>query len=163
MTSNRQSKQLRGEAAKRVVESCLKALSTKRVSSRHIRDVMRCEDDSLTDGFEPHLKNQDPLIRGMVSKVVARRSPDLVVEAILEERDISVIRMMLQGLEEVKCKEVDKLTPLLREDDSTFVERVFEMFVNVGRADLLFALAIGGDDVTTQRVKRYLNEQGWLD
>ena len=37
------------------------------------------------------------------------------------------------------------------------------MFVGVGRADLLFPLAVGGNERTTERVRRYLNEQGWLD
>jgi len=52
----------------------------------------------------------------------------------------------------------------LRVDDAIVVENTFKMFVSVGRADLLFPLVMGGDDErTTERVRRYLNEQGWLD
>jgi len=69
---------------------------------------------------------------------------------------------MLQALGDAGHSGVDDLTPLLRRDDM-LAEKAFQMFVRVGRADLLFTLAMGDDDITTERVRRYLNEQGWLD
>jgi hypothetical protein len=115
------------------------------------------------DVFSRHMREENPLIRGQIAQVVARRSPQKVIEAIVEEENLSTLRMMLQGLEDAGCTEVDDLTWLLKSDDKALVERVFEFFVNVGRADLLFGLAVSGDDKTMERVKRYLNEQGWLE
>jgi hypothetical protein len=114
------------------------------------------------DEFEKYISDKNPIIRGQIAKIVAIRSPDKVVEAILIEDNISTLRMMLQGLEDVKYEEVDDLVALLKSDDRALAERVFQMFANVGRADLLFGLAVGGDDKTIERVKRYLHEQNWL-
>jgi hypothetical protein len=54
------------------------------------------------------------------------------------------------------------LTTLLRRNNSMIVERALQTFVNVGRADLLFGMAVSGDDATTERIKRYLHEQGFI-
>jgi hypothetical protein len=132
MTSKKQSGKLQ---AQRIVNECLRGL---------------------------YISDKNPIIRGQIAKIVAIRSPDKVVEAILIEDNISTLRMMLQGLEDVKYEEVDDLVALLKSDDRALAERVFQMFANVGRADLLFGLAVGGDDKTIERVKRYLHEQNWL-
>lgn len=124
---------------------------------------MQCESCPEMDVFTDYLDSQDPLIRGNISKVVAIRHPDKVVETIMKETNTSALRGMLQAIEDVKYKDVDNLTPLLKRDDKALVEKAFSMFVNVGRADLLFSLVLSGDDKTVERVRRYLNEQGWLE
>lgn len=163
MTLGKQSKKLQGELAIRVIDNCIYSLKKGRLKSRDIRDLLECESCPEMDVFTEYLQASDPLVRGNISKVVALRHPEKVVETIMEETNTSALRMMLQALEEIKYKNVDDLTPLLKRDDETLVETVFTMFVNVDRADLLFSLVLSGDDKTVERVRRYLNEQGWLD
>jgi hypothetical protein len=162
MTFRNQSEKLPKETALRVIEESLRGLRKGRMSSRNIRELLCCESCSEMDGFTQYLEDRTPFIRGQISKVVAIRSPEKVVEAILKEKDVSALRLMIQGLEDVKYQEVDDLAEFLKNDDCILAERIFELFVGVDRADLLFGLAVGGDDKTVERVKRYLDEQGWL-
>jgi hypothetical protein len=163
MNSNKLSKKLQGSAAVAMIESCLYSLKKGRLNSRHVRDLVQCESCPEMDVFTDYLESPDPLIRGNISKVVAIRHPDKVVETIMKETNTSALRGMLQAIEDVEYKNVDNLTPLLKRDDKALVEKAFSMFVNVGRADLLFSLVLSGDDKTVERVRRYLDEQGWLE
>jgi hypothetical protein len=94
--------------------------------------------------------------------MLARVAPQKVVKAALDAETLSELALMLMALEDVECKEVDDLTPLLRSEDSMMAERASQTFVAVGRADLLFGMAVSGDEKTTQRIKRYLHEQGFI-
>jgi len=152
---------LRGAEAQRAVDACERAMESGAVSSRHVRDVLRCRGVGLF-GIERFLAAPDPVVRGFAAMVVARFAPDRVVEAILKEKERSVLTVMLKALEDECYGDVDELTRLLRVDDDVMVEQALQFFVSVGRADLLFTLAMVDDDEITERVKRYLNEQGWL-
>jgi hypothetical protein len=161
MTSKKQSEKL--QDVTRLVANCINALEKGRgIDSRHIRELACCNSCEEMSKLEKYLYNKDPFIRGQVARVLAISSSSLVIEAILRESNKSAFRIMLQGLEDVKCQDVEDLTSLLRMDDDMLVQRVFEMFVNVGRADLLLGYGLAGDDIKMERVKRYLNEQGWL-
>lgn len=153
---------MKGSTAERMIDSCLDAMDRGIVSSRHFRDVQRCVDCPRMLDFVRHVDNDDPMIRGLACRIVARVAPEKVVECIIKEDNESAMSAMIQGIEEVKYTGVDDLTVMLRKDDSIVAERFFQMFVKVGRADLLFGLALKGDDETTARVRRYLDEQGWL-
>ena len=172
MPFKKPSRLLQGNAAKRAIDSCAKAMVDECVSPRHIADVLRCEDRSEMKVFEAFLSHRLPMVRAVCSQIVSiRGNGDLVVDAIMREAEQftethgrAVISRMLYSLSEAKYSGVDRLTALLRVDDSIIVENTFKMFVAVGRADLLFPLVLGGEDErTTERVRRYLNEQGWLD
>ena len=163
MTFGARLRPLRGAAARRAVDSCLMAMRGGSVSPRHVRDVLRCRDVEFPP-FEEFLESNNAMVRMQAAEVVAScRDEKFVVSAILTEEEVPVTCRMLRELGDSGCKEVDDLTILLRHDDSMVVESAFRMFVKVGRADLLFSLAIRSDDVTTERVRRYLNEQGWLE
>lgn len=162
MTFERRLSELRGDAARRAIEACCGAMEAGRASSRQVRLALRCEPCPEMGRFDRFLAHRDPILRGNAAKVLAKWSPERVVEAILEERDSSALSMMLQALVDVGYSDVDDLTPILRRGDA-LAEKAFQAFVKVGRADLLFTLAVGGDDITTERVRRYLDEQGWLD
>jgi len=130
------------------------------VSPKQVKDVLRTEED-LSE-FVGFLKHRDQAIRAYAAVIVSRWDPKCVVDAILEEEERFVIGKMLHELGEVGYNGVEDLTQLLRGEDSMVAEQTFRTMVKVGRADLLFTLAVGGDDKTTERVRRYLNEQGWL-
>lgn len=164
MTFNRRLGQLRGKQAEMVIDSCLDAMRRGVLTSRHMREIERCEDSNKMDLFEMYLEDKDPFVRGSAAQIVVRSCPEKVVEAMIVESDKAARNLMIIGIEKAGCSQVDGLTQLLRrKDDPVLVDRIFNMFVKVGRADLLFALAMGGEDETVQRVRRYLDEQGWLE
>ena len=162
MTSGRRLKELRGPSAVRAIESFLHAMKSGTVSSRQIREVERCEPCPEMGLAAEFLDHSDSVIRVMACRALAKWDPAQVVDAIRKEKDRSALLPMMQLIGQVKYKKVERLTFLLRIEDDVLVELALQLFVSVGRADLLFGLAVGGDDPTTERVKRYLNEQGWL-
>ena len=162
MTSKRRLKELRGSAAERALEACFEAMKTSTLSMTHIRNAMRCEPCAYMMNFEMFLKHVDLMVRGAAASLVAKVDPGRVVEEVMEARNLAELNPMLTSLEEAKFRDLEDLTPLLKIDDEMMVERVLQAFVTVGRADLLFGLAVSGDDKTTKRIKRYLHEQGFL-
>jgi len=93
------------------------------VSPRHVRDVIRCEGCVEMMVFEQFLENRDSMVRLTASQIVAMNNPDLVVQAIMKENDRFVLCGMIGALKEVRYKDVDVLTVLLREDDSGIARR----------------------------------------
>jgi hypothetical protein len=133
------------------------------LSPRHVRDVLRCEYTHDLLVFDQFLNHRDGLVRIAASEiVVAHGDASMVVDAIMKETDTFVVSGMLEVLGKHKYKEVDDLRVLFRADDCVIAENAFKLFVKVGRADLLFPLVMKGDERTKERVRRYLNEQGWL-
>lgn len=162
MTSKKQLKELRGSSAQRAIENCLNAMRTETLSSSHVRNAKRCELCQEIFNFEKFLYHSNPMIEGTAACMLARVAPDKVIKAALVAENLSQLSRILSALEAAECKNIEDLTPLLRGDDNMMVEKAFQTFIAVGRADLLFGLAVGGDDKTTKRVKRYLNEQGFI-
>jgi len=112
--------------------------------------------------FEEFIDHQDPIVRKASMELVGKVAPEKLIEPALNSTTLAELEEVLTAIESVAYNKVEDLTPLLREDDTLRVERVFQAFVAVGRADLLFGLAVSGDERTTQRVKRYLHEQGFI-
>ena len=132
------------------------------LNSGQIRNAMRCEPSEAMLEFERFLYHRETLVRGTAAILLGKVLPEKVVEAALKEETLSGLSLMLEALETIGCKDIEDLTPLLRRKDSMMVERAVRTFVRVGRADLLFGMAVSGDELTTQRIKRYLHEQGFI-
>ena len=162
MISRKQSRELRGPLAVRAIEACLLAMESGAVSSRQVRDVERCEPCQEMDGAARFLDHADSVIRVMACRVLVKWAPEKVIDAIRKEKDRSALLVMMKVIGDAKYKEIENLTFLLRDDDEMLVELALQLFVQVERSDLLLGLAVGGDDQTAERVKRYLNEQGFL-
>jgi hypothetical protein len=163
MSSDRRLSPLRGPAAKRAVDSCVRAMESRMVTSKNVRDVKRGVYDEPLSDFDPYLDNGDNMIRSVAADLIAHKGDgSLVVRAIISEEHPTVVCTMLKSLGDAKFKDVGDLTFLLRSDNSMLVEEAFKMFASVERADLLFPLVMSGDDITKERVRRYLHEQGWV-
>ncbi len=111
--------------------------------------------------FEAYLRSDDNIIQAAAAELVVKVAPEKIIEVALEQEVVSDVTPFLAALERAEYKDVEDLTALLRRD-AFIAERVFQTFITVGRADLLFGLAVSGDEKTTERVKRYLNEQGFI-
>jgi hypothetical protein len=123
---------------------------------------MRCEPCEAMSEFERFLFHQDTLVRGTAATMLVKVAPEKVMLAALETSTLADLHLMLLAIDEAGHREIEDLTPLLRLEDSMMVERALQSFIRVGRADLLFGMAVSGDEKTTQRIKRYLHEQGFL-
>jgi hypothetical protein len=162
-TLHRPSNRLQGKSAQRAIEMCLLAFERGDVTPRHIKNVLNCDDVDVSK-FEKYLEHPNSHIRISVCEIISHKgNVDLIIEAIGKESEGFVICKMLDKIKKVKYKNVEDLLFLIRSDDTIIAEEVFKTFVAVGRADLLFPLAMSDDKKTTERVRRYLNEQGWLE
>ena len=162
MISKRRYRPLLGNAAKRAIEACLDGMRNGELSARQVRDAIRCEPCDEMLEFENFVRSEDAIISEEAARLLAMRAPERLVPILLEDIESAVKIRLLKVFQEVKYSDLEDLTPLLRSGDSILVETALQIFVTLGRADLLFGLAVSGDDETTTRVKRFLHEQGYL-
>lgn len=161
MISSRRLKELRGNSAKMAIEACLGSMRSGTLSLMYVRNAKRCAPCAEMMAFEEFIRHEDSIIRSSAAEILVKVAPEIVVKAALEASTLAEVSPFLAALEDAGYKEIDDLTTLLHQE-SFVVERVFQTFVTLGRADLLFGLAVSGDEKTTERVKRYLHEQGFI-
>ena len=160
----RRLRSLSGNAGQRAIDAACYALGLGVISTSSVRDVLRVEGDFDFSVFEEYLSSSIPLVRIEVAKIIVKKGDgSCVVKGIIRETDVAVQQAMISHLRQAEYKEVDDLVVLLSGSDDIIAETVLQLCVAVGRADLLFSLAVNGDEKTINRVRRYLDEQGWLD
>lgn len=157
------SRSRKGRDAQRAVDSCLRAAADGRLTPAHIQMVLECEGVDLS-AFSRFLEEgTSDMVRCLVADIVAKYEPGLVVEtAAREAGNPRLFNAMCKALAMVGFKEVEPLVPILRGEDVVAPNRVLRLFVEVGRADLLFPLVFDGDERMVERVKRYLHGQGLI-
>jgi hypothetical protein len=153
----------KGREAQRAIAACLLAVRSGRVTPTQVKNVLDCEGVDLTVFTQFLGEGMAEMVRVLVADIVAKCEPAEVVKIAVEEAGNPVLlNAMCRALEQVRFKDVEPLMPVLRGENVMASNRVLRLFVEVGRADLLFPLVFDGDSGMVERVKRYLHGQGLL-
>lgn len=143
----------------RAIDAAVRAMSSGRVSERHVRDILRFEDIDVSR-IEPFLSSDDSMVRLMATKVVGPLgSAGELVAAAVRERDREVLVEML-GHIGARKEAVEELVGLIDSSDPVIREEAVVMFRRSGKADYLLPLLFDEDDRMVQRIKAYIDEQG---
>jgi hypothetical protein len=145
--------------ADRAVSAFERAIEEGRLSNRHIRDVLKCE-NADTGCLSKHLYSTDSMVRRGVARVIGGGSKDLtpLLDAAMRERDPLVLREMISILGKRKSGAL-VIEGMIRSDDALVREEAISMLRRSGNAESLVPLLFDKDDALVSRIKRYLHEQ----
>lgn len=141
--------------AERAIVACEKAMKEKRVSERHVRDVLKSK---RIDGstFVPYLKDNEIMVRRMAARIVGSLGPvKELVNAALVEKDRGLLVDMLRWIGS-NTEGIEQLEILLVSDDGIIRDAAIEMFRRTGKPDSLLALIFSEDEDLVEKIKRYL-------
>lgn len=140
------------------VNACVRSLEQRRLSSRQVRDILRCDRVDVSP-IEPFLNNSDSIIRSAAVTIIgAKGDMGKLVERAKIESERHILLRILQAFVE-RPDGVEQVVGLLESEDDVIFEETIDMFRRAGRADCLFGLVFSQNKELVDRIKRYINEQ----
>jgi len=144
---------------KRAVEMFYWAAKEKRLSPRHVKNVLKYKRVVDVSCLIPFLRSEDGWTRRCAAQAIggAGRFGEIIKVA-ADETEKETLLAMLRVL--FKSREgIEELVAFLNSEDQIVRETTIQMFRRAGRADCLMTLLFDTNDETVERVRGYMREQ----
>jgi len=141
----------------RAVRSFVLAADARKISPRHVRDVIKYSDVDVMPIMK-FLKHDDPWVRKCAVQVIgARGNKRKLIEMTMDEDDRYVLIEICNQLTNTK-EGLEDTVALLVDEDVLIREAAINMFRRAGRADCLMTMLFDKDDEVVNRARRYMRE-----
>jgi hypothetical protein len=142
----------------RAVKSFIIAAKSRRISPRHVNDILKYEHVDVTD-VVPFLNDTDDWIRRAAVKIIGRKGDkSLLVGMINTETNRTIIIDICNELMKSKDDFIN-LVSYLDSEDIIIKETVITLFKKAKRTDCLMSLLFDKDEALVERIRNYMKEE----